>query len=111
MSGRLHDPPDAWPDLDHACSLKFNCWGGSASGSLPKADVELIVLTVFDQISSALARGQRVELRGFGAFTVKRRNARVGRNPRTGEGVPVDEKEVPFFRASRALRDRVNRRR
>ena len=55
------------------------------------ADVELIVATIFDQITGALARGERVELRGFGAFTVKRRNARTGRNPRTGEAVPVDE--------------------
>jgi integration host factor subunit beta len=71
------------------------------------ADVELIVATVFDQITGALSRGERVELRGFGAFTVKRRSARTGRNPRTGEAVPVDEKAVPFFktvaRGSRVL--------
>ena len=73
------------------------------------ADVELIVATVFDQITGALSRGERVELRGFGAFTVKRRNARTGRNPRTGEAVPVDEKAVPFFKAGKELRDRVNR--
>ena len=73
------------------------------------ADVELIVATIFDQITIALARGERVELRGFGAFTVKRRNARTGRNPRTGEAVPVDEKAVPFFKAGKELRDRVNR--
>jgi integration host factor subunit beta len=73
------------------------------------ADVELIVATIFDQISGALARGERVELRGFGAFTVKRRNARTGRNPRTGAAVPVDEKAVPFFKAGKELRDRVNR--
>jgi integration host factor subunit beta len=73
------------------------------------ADVELIVATIFDQITDALARGERVELRGFGAFTVKRRNARTGRNPRTGEAVPVDEKAVPFFKAGKELRERVNR--
>ena len=73
------------------------------------ADVELIVATIFDEITGALARGERVELRGFGAFTVKRRNARTGRNPRTGEAVPVDEKAVPFFKAGKELRDRVNR--
>ena len=73
------------------------------------ADVELIVATVFDQITDALSRGERVELRGFGAFTVKRRNARTGRNPRTGEAVPVDEKAVPFFKAGKELRERVNR--
>ena len=54
--------------------------------------------TIFDQITDALARGGRVELRGFGAFTVKRRNARIGRNPRTGEPVPGVEKTVPFFK-------------
>ena len=73
------------------------------------ADVELIVATIFDQITDALAGGGRVELRGFGAFTVKRRNARMGRNPRTGEAVPVDEKTVPFFKAGKELRDRLNR--
>jgi integration host factor subunit beta len=73
------------------------------------ADVELIVATIFDQISGALARGERVELRGFGAFTVKQRSARLGRNPRTGEEVQVDEKAVPFFKTGKELRDRLNR--
>ena len=73
------------------------------------ADVELIVATIFDQITTALARGERVELRGFGAFTVKRRDARTGRNPRTGATVPVEEKMVPFFKAGKELRERVNR--
>jgi integration host factor subunit beta len=73
------------------------------------ADVELIVTTIFDQITEALARGGRVELRGFGAFTVKQRNARIGRNPRTGEAVPVDDKAMPFFKTGKELRGRVNR--
>jgi len=72
------------------------------------ADVEVIVATIFDQITTALARGERVELRGFGAFTIKHRDARTGRNPRTGEAVPVDEKSVPFFKAGKELRERVN---
>lgn len=80
-----------------------------ANPHLRAADVEVIVATIFDEISRALARGERVELRGFGAFTVKRRNARTGRNPRTGEAVPVDEKAVPFFKAGKELRERVNR--
>src|ERR1700723_475535 len=75
---------------------------------LTVADVERIVAAFFDEMTSALARGERVELRGFGAFTVKRRNARTGRNPRTGEAVPVDEKAVPFFKAGKELRERVN---
>ncbi len=75
---------------------------------LRPADVETIVATIFDEITAALARGARVELRGFGAFTVKRRDARTGRNPRTGAAVPVDEKVVPFFRAGKELRERVD---
>jgi integration host factor subunit beta len=73
------------------------------------ADVELIVTTIFDQITDALARGGRVELRGFRAFAVKRRNARIGRNPRTGELVSVDATMVPFFKAGKILGARLNR--
>jgi integration host factor subunit beta len=73
------------------------------------ADVELIVTTIFDQITDALANGGRAELRGFGTFTVKRRNARMGRNPRSGEEVPVRQKTVPFFKAGKELRFRLNR--
>ncbi len=72
-------------------------------------DVELIVNTIFDEIKTAMLRGDRVELRGFGAFTVRQRDARTGRNPRTGEPVPVREKVVPFFKAGKELRDRINR--
>lgn len=75
---------------------------------LLQRDVERIVGTVFDEISNALARGNRVELRGFGAFSVKRREARQGRNPRTGDAVAVDEKFVPFFKTGKQLRDRLN---
>ena len=80
----------------------------AANPHLRQADVELIVALVFDQIIEALARGQRVELRGFGAFTVRRRNARTGRNPRTGAEVPVEEKTRPFFRTGRELHARLN---
>lgn len=71
-------------------------------------DVERIVATIFDEITDALANGDRVELRGFGAFSVKRRDARVGRNPRTGETVSVEAKAVPFFKTGKLLRDRLN---
>ena len=71
-------------------------------------DIEKIVSTVFEEISSALARGDRVELRGFGAFSVKRRDARTGRNPRTGESVQVTEKFSPFFKTGKQLRERLN---
>ena len=66
-------------------------------------DVERIVNTVFDEISDALSRGDRVEIRGFGAFSVKEREARTGRNPRTGEAVEVAEKKVPFFKTGKQL--------
>jgi len=71
-------------------------------------DVEKIVNTIFEEITNAMARGDRVELRGFGAFSVKKRDARIGRNPRTGETVPVEEKYVPFFKTGKLLRDRLN---
>ena len=70
--------------------------------------VERIVNTVFEEIIEALSRGERVELRGFGAFSVKEREARTGRNPRTGEAVDVEDKKVPFFKTGKLLRDRLN---
>ena len=81
---------------------------GAANPHLHIRDVETIVATIFDEITAALSDGKRVELRGFGAFTVRRRNARTGRNPRTGEAVPVSEKVVPFFKAGKELRERVD---
>ena len=75
---------------------------------LYQRDVERIVNTVFDEIVEALARGDRVELRGFGAFSVKKRESRTGRNPRTGEAVEVAEKHVPFFKTGKLLRERLN---
>ncbi len=75
---------------------------------LYQRDVERIVTTIFDEITSALSRGDRVELRGFGAFSVKQRDARIGRNPRTGEAVQVDAKRVPYFKTGKQLRDKLN---
>ena len=77
-------------------------------------DVEQIVTTIFDEISNALAQGDRVELRGFGAFSIKERGSRIGRNPRTGESVEVGEKFIPYFKTgntiARALKStRINR--
>lgn len=71
-------------------------------------DVERIVATIFDQISDALASGRRVELRGFGAFSTRARDARTGRNPRTGSSVSVDAKRVPYFKPGKELRERLN---
>lgn len=81
---------------------------GEDNPHLYQRDVERIVNTFFDEIVEALSRGERVELRGFGAFSVKKRDARVGRNPRTGETVDVEEKCVPFFKTGKLLRDRMN---
>ena len=75
---------------------------------LYQRDVERIVATIFDEIIEAMSRGDRVELRGFGDFSVKKRDARVGRNPRTGASVQVEEKHVPFFKTGKLLRDRLN---
>jgi len=71
-------------------------------------DVERLVNTIFEEVIEAMERGDRVELRGFGAFSVKERDARIGRNPRTGESVQVEAKRVPFFKTGKLLRDRLN---
>ena len=75
---------------------------------LTHREVERIVTTIFDEVGAALSRGDRVELRGFGAFSIKRRGARVGRNPRTGAAVAVSEKFIPFFKTGKQLRERLN---
>jgi integration host factor subunit beta len=80
-----------------------------ANPHLFQRDVERIVSTIFEEITEALVRGDRVELRGFGAFSVKQRDARTGRNPRTGESVEVDSKTVPFFKTGKLLRERLNK--
>lgn len=72
-------------------------------------DVERVVSTIFDSITDALSEGDRVELRGFGAFSVKERDSRIGRNPRTGEAVEVPRKFVPFFKTGKELRERLNK--
>jgi integration host factor subunit beta len=76
---------------------------------LYQRDVENIVNAILGEIIAAMARGDRVELRGFGAFSVKQRPARTGRNPRTGAHVSVDEKCVPFFKTGKEMRERLNR--
>ena len=73
------------------------------------SDVERIVNCFFDTISDALSRGDRVELRGFGSFSVRKRDARAGRNPRTGESVAVESKKVPFFKMGKGMRERLNK--
>jgi len=80
----------------------------SRNPHLYQRDVETIVKAIFDEITEALCESNRVELRGFGAFSVKNRPPRSGRNPRTGEAVEVEEKWVPFFKAGKELRERLN---
>lgn len=75
---------------------------------LPQKDVESGVSVILDTIADALAGGGRAELRGFGAFSVRSRPARIGRNPRTGESVAVKDKQVPFFKTGKELRERIN---
>ncbi len=71
-------------------------------------EVEKAVDVIFGEISTALSKGHRVELRGFGAFSIRYRERRVGRNPRSGEKVEVEGKYVPFFKAGKGLRERLN---
>jgi integration host factor subunit beta len=75
---------------------------------LSQGDVERVISTIFEEIITTMANGDRVELRGFGAFSVKQRSSRQGRNPRTGAAVSVEEKHVPFFKTGKLLRDRLN---
>ncbi len=79
-----------------------------ANPHLGQRDAERIVGTILDTITERLADGGRVELRGFGAFSTRTRRARTGRNPRTGESVPVEEKRVPHFKPGKELRERLN---
>jgi integration host factor subunit beta len=78
------------------------------NGGMTPAEIERIVSLFFDEISEHLSKGGRVELRGFGAFTTRARDARTGRNPRTGETVSVAAKKVPFFKPGKEIRERLN---
>jgi integration host factor subunit beta len=75
---------------------------------LTQREIENLVSAVFDSITDQLAKGGRVELRGFGAFSTRQRDARIGRNPRTGDSVPVDAKRVPYFKPGKEMRERLN---
>lgn len=78
------------------------------NSDLTSAEVEKIVEIFFSEITGQLAKGGRVELRGFGAFTTRARDARMGRNPRTGDAVQIDAKKVPFFKPGKEIRERLN---
>ena len=77
--------------------------------SLYHRDIERLVNTIFDTIAEALVVGDRVELRGFGAFSLREREGRMGRNPRTGEAVSVNAKRMPFFKMGKGMRERLNK--
>ena len=77
--------------------------------TLTKKETELIVNTVFDNITEALSKGDKVELRGFGSFRIRQRDSRTGRNPKTGAGVVVPAKKVPHFKPGKELRELINR--
>ncbi|MEJ2367935.1 MAG: integration host factor subunit beta [Acidobacteriota bacterium] len=81
----------------------------SKRSDLPKKQAELVVNTVIESVVDALDNGDKVELRGFGSFRMKVRKPRVARNPKTGEKVHVDEKHVPYFRAGKELKEKINR--
>ena len=81
----------------------------SLSTRMRHADVERVISTVFNEISDALANGNRVELRGFGIFSTRDRKPRNARNPKTGAAVKVDAKSVPFFKAGKYLKQRINK--
>ena len=81
----------------------------TANPHLYQRDVENIVNAILGEVTNAMSQGDRVELRGFGAFSVKHRPARTGRNPRTGAHVSVDQKSVPFFKTGKEMRERLNK--
>lgn len=81
----------------------------SKVANFTKKDVETIVSTLFESIAGGLKRGEKIEIRGFGSFKVRKRNARSGRNPKSGEGIQVEAKKVPFFKAGKELKERVNK--
>lgn len=87
-------------DLVDALAAQFN--------QLPHRDAEMVVKTILDSMAEALANGHRIEIRGFGSFTISRRPARTGRNPRSGEAVHIPEKRVPHFKPGKALREAVD---
>ena len=80
----------------------------TSNSGLNKKEAELIVNTIFDSIGDALVDGDRVEIRGFGSFSIRERDAREARNPKSGEVVKIPSKKTPFFKTGKELRERVN---
>src|SRR5678816_664352 len=110
LHGRQRDPAGSWAPRRESLSMtKAELIEEVAKvATLTKKETELIVNTVFDNITEALSKGDKVELRGFGSFRIRQRNSRKGRNPKTGDSVSVPEKRVPFFKVGKRLRELVN---
>ncbi len=81
----------------------------SQNSNFSKRDIEILVNTLFQNISDCLAKGEKIEIRGFGSFKVKDREGRMGRNPKSGENIKIESKNVPFFKAGKELKERVNK--
>ena len=108
VKGKLQRTLDRYPPTLDLGQLTTCGRENSSDPELYQRDADLIINTIFNEISEALARGDRVEIRGFGSFNTKETEARVGRNPKSGQKVPVEEKLKPVFRAGRELRKRIN---
>lgn len=80
----------------------------SKVNNFSRKDIEVIVDTLFDSMSDSLSKGDKVEIRGFGSFKIKERDGRHGRNPKSGENIFIDSKRVPFFKAGKEIRERIN---
>lgn len=81
----------------------------SKVNNFSRKDIEIIVDTLFESMSSSLSQGDKVEIRGFGSFKIKDRDGRQGRNPKSGENIFIDSKKVPFFKAGKEIRERINK--
>ncbi len=78
-------------------------------GNFSRKDVEVVIDTLFSSMAESLSKGQKVEIRGFGSFKIKKREPRQGRNPKTGENISILAKKVPFFKAGKEIRERINK--
>ncbi len=81
----------------------------SSVNNFSRKDVEVIIDTLFESMSDSLSRGEKVEIRGFGSFKIKQRDGRQGRNPKSGENIYIEPKKVPFFKAGKEIKERINK--
>jgi integration host factor subunit beta len=81
----------------------------SRVNSFSRKDLEIIIDTLFDSMSDSLSKGEKVEIRGFGSFKIKERDGRQGRNPKSGENIYIESKRVPFFKAGKEIKERINK--